>query len=429
MKISQEKQDRIRLVADKIQNNKYLSSVSNGLMGTLPLLMIGAVSTLLSSIPAAGYQAFITKTGLKPLLALPADFTINLIALFAVFIIAYKLAESFEYDALMAGVISLVSFFILTPTKTVEKVKYISYDWLGAKGLFVAMLVGVFSTILYMKIVEKKITIKMPKSVPPTVTKTFAAIIPGMIIVTVFTAIKALAELTGLGSIHDIIYNFLQLPLQHVGGSYFGLVIFILVSEVLWLFGVHGTMVTNVVAKPLLLSMDVANLAAYQAGQPMPFIISWSFRFVYVLIGGSGCTMGLNLLMMFKAKSEQLKAIGKVAFPTSCFSINEPIIFGIPIVLNPIFALPFIITPVITMTIGYVLTVMKIVPTPIGVFLPTGTPLIIAAFIEGGIKVAILQVLLIGVSALCYYPFFKKYDDMKYKEELAQAEVAATELN
>jgi len=167
----------------------------------------------------------------------------------------------------------------------------------------------------------------------------------------------------------------------------------------------------------LLLSMDIANLAAFQAGEPLPFIISWSFRFLYSLVGGGGCTIGLCILMAFKAKSEQLRTIGKIALPTSFCSINEPIIFGVPVVLNHILAIPFIFTPVITTTIAYVVTFMGIVPTPIGIFLPTGTPMLVSAFIQGGFSLIVLQALLIALTVVCYYPFFKKLDSQKCKEE------------
>lgn len=416
-------QEKIGEIAGKIQSNKYLISISNGLMATLPILMIGAISTLLSSVAYEPYQNLITSMGIKSSLALPARLTTDLIALYVSFLVAYRLAESYEHDALMAGIISLMSFLILTPIQMFGKIPAIPFEWLGAKGLFVAMIVGVLSTALYMEIVNRKLIIKMPSSVPPTVTKTFMAIIPGFLIVAIFTTIHALFKLTPLENVHQLIYNFLQIPLQHVGGSYWGLVIFVLVSEVLWLFGIHGSMITNVVAKPILISMDLANLAAFQSGQPLPYVISWSFRFLYVLIGGGGSTLGLCLLMAFRAKSKQLQAVGKLALPTSIFSINEPIIFGVPIVLNPTLAIPFIFTPIITMTIAYLLTVAGIVPIPIGVFLPTGTPVLFSAFVEGGLKLVVLQFLLIGVSAICYYPFFKKLDNKNYLAEVEEEKI------
>lgn len=411
--------DKFAIIADGIQSNRYLQALSGGLMLSLPLLIIGAISVLLSAFPFEGYQAFIKSTGLKPYFALPASFTINLIALYVSFLVAYRLADSYDHDALMAGVTSSIAFLILTPIGVFNKVSAIPFEWLGAKGLFVAMMVALLSTYLYMLIIDKKLVIKMPDSVPPTVTKTFSAIVPILLILIVFTAINAVFAGTVFKNIHNFIYQFLQIPLQYIGGSFWGLCTFLLISQVLWMFGVHGSMVTNVVAKPLLLSMDIANLAAFQAGEPLPFIISWSFRFLYSLIGGGGCTIGLCLLMAFKAKSEQLRTIGKIALPTSCCSINEPLVFGIPIVLNATLAIPYIFTPIVTTSIAYVLTVMGIVPTPIGIFLPTGTPMLFSAFVQGGLTLVALQAVLMIVTIICYYPFFTKLDAQKCKEEAA----------
>ena len=411
--------EKMTVIAGKIQSNKYLQALSGGLMLSLPLLIIGAISTLLSALPFEGYQAFIKDAGLKPYFALAANFTIDLIAFYVAFLVAYRLSESYEHDALMAGITSSIAFLLLTPIGVFDKVKAIPFQWLGASGLFVAMMVALLSTYLYMLIVDKNWVIKMPNGVPPTVTKTFSSIIPILVILAIFTAINALFSATEFKNIHNFIYKFLQIPLQHIGGSFWGLCAFIIISQVLWMFGVHGSMVTNVVAKPLLLSMDIANLAAFKAGEPLPFIISWSFRFLYSLLGGGGCTIGLCLLMAFKAKSEQLRTIGKIALPTSFCSINEPLVFGIPIVLNATLAIPYLLTPLLTTSIAYVLTVMGIVPTPIGIFLPTGSPMLFSAFVQGGITLVILQVFLVAVTIVSYYPSFKKLDAKKCAEEAA----------
>ncbi|MGE7687361.1 PTS sugar transporter subunit IIC [Peribacillus simplex] len=417
MKLQKFNQDKLLSVANVIQNNKYLISVSNGLMATLPILIIGAISTILSSMPFEPYQDFITNIGIKEALALPANLTTNIMALYVAFFVAYRLAESHDHDALAAGTISLICFLVLTPFQVIKELQYMPFEWLGAKGLFVAMIVGVLTTWIYMKIVDRNLVIKMPESVPPTVQKTFASIFPGIVIVALITVIATIFKATSFGSIHQFIYTFLQIPMQHVGGSYWGLLTFVTVANILWLFGIHGSMVTNVVAKPLLLSMDLANLAAFQAGEPLPFVISWAFRFLYSLIGGGGCTLGLCLLLAFRAKSQQLRAIGKIALPTSFFSINEPLIFGIPVVLNPILTIPFILTPIVTMTLAYLATISGLIPTPIGVFLPTGTPVLFSAFVQGGIILVLFQLLMIAVTIVCYYPFFKKLDKQRCAEE------------
>jgi PTS system cellobiose-specific IIC component len=343
--------------------------------------------------------------------------TTNMIALYASFLIAYKLAESLDQDGLTVGVIALMSFLVLTPFAVLDKVKALPYTYLGAAGLFAAIIVGLVSTRIYTFVVRHNWRIQMPAGIPQTVANTFNGLIPGFVVIIIFTCINGLFRLTPFENVHSFVYNSLQAPLQNIGGSFGGLLTVVLVSQTLWLFGIHGTMVTGTIAKPIYYAMDLENLTAFQHGDPLPHIIGWAFLAVFGIIGGAGSTFALNVLMAFKSKSQQLKILGKIALPTSLVRINEPLVFGIPIVLNPTLAIPFVLMPVLGVTIAYIATIFEIIPRMIGILPALGIPIIINALMQGSWKFVALQVIIIAISFIVYYPFFKKLDAEKLEME------------
>ncbi|EGO65038.1 PTS sugar transporter subunit IIC [Acetonema longum] len=408
---------KLQAMAGKLQQNKELNAISSGLVSLLPVLIIGAFSTLFSSMPIEGYQKFLASHGLKQLIALPAEMTTNMIAVYAAFLIAYKLGELLEQDGLTVGIISLMSFLVLTPFAVLDKVKALPYTYLGAAGLFAAIIVGLVSTRIYTFVVQHNWRLQMPAGIPQTVANTFNGLIPGFIVIIVFTCINGLFRLTPFENVHSFVYTSLQVPLQNIGGSFGGLLVVVLMANLLWLFGIHGTMVVGTIVKPIYYAMDLENLTAFQHGDPLPHVIGWAFWVVFGIIGGAGSTFALNVLMAFKSKSQQLRMLGKIALPTSLVRINEPLIFGIPVVLNPILAIPFVLVPVLGVTIAYLATVAGLVPRVIGIFPALGIPIVINAFMQGSWKFVVLQLLIIALSFVIYYPFFKKLDEQKLKME------------
>jgi len=430
MKLNFDKlQGKIMPIATKMSENKYLSAIMDGMSTVLPAIMFGAIASLLVGLPFEGYQNFLTSTGLAPLLNLAADLTIDIIALFVVFFIASSLSTKFGADGNIAGLLGLVSFLIVTPLASVETeagvTSYISFDYLGAKGLFVAIIMGILVGRVYAAFIKKGIVIKLPDGVPPTISKSFAGMIPGFVIGTGALIIDAIFSATSFGSIHGLIYHYVQIPLQSLGDSPWALILCVFVVHFLWLFGVHGMLVVLSVMMPIWLSMDLENLAAFQSGQPGPNIVGMAFIMTYVLLGGSGATLGLNLLML-KAKSKRFKTLGGLSLPAGICGINEPIIFGTPIILNPIMAIPFVLGPVIIAILAYFCTYIGLVPHLSGVNMALGTPIIMTGFLQGSWRIVVLQIVLVVVSALIYYPFFRMADKQAYEQETSGAEAAAT---
>ncbi|MDQ0222612.1 PTS sugar transporter subunit IIC [Streptococcus moroccensis] len=411
-------------IANKIQSNRYISAISNGLMSTLPIMMIGAFSTLLSSMQIEFYQNLIEP--IKGIIGLPATFTTNALSLYAVFAIANELAKSFKKDGTSAGYIALFSFLILTPVSTFElegapmPISALTFDFLGAKGLFAAMIVGILATRIYVFILDKNWTIKMPDGVPPFISKTFSGLIPAFIVAIIFTIISGFFAHTSFGSFHQFIYTVLQIPLQGLGSNIWSMLIALLIMQILWVFGIHGAIVVLAVIRPIMTALDLENLAAYQAGEAMPNLVSGSFWGVYANLAPM---LGLVVVLMFFTKSKQFKMLGRLGAPGALFGIHEPLIFGLPIVMNPILAIPYILTPVICTLIGYFLTVAGILPVTIGMQVPFGAPIFIAGLLQGSWVLGLAQVLMIPLSAAIYYPFVKILDKRNLEQEYVSSEL------
>lgn len=395
--------------ASKIQQNIYMQAISNGLMSTLPIMIIGAFSTLLSSMQVGSYQTLIAP--IKAFIALPATFTTNALALYAAFSIAYRLATLLNQEGMIPGFVSLFSFLVLTPITNFEvgelNVNALTFDWLGAKGLFAAMIVGIVSARLYVFFVDKNFTIKMPDGVPPTISKTFSGLVPAVFVAIIFTVISAIWAQTTFGSFHQFVYTILQIPLQSLGGSIWSICIALLIMQVLWVFGIHGAIVVLAVIRPIMTALDLENLAAYQAGEAMPNIVTGSFWGVYANLSPM---LGLIIVLLFFTKSKQFKVIGRLGAPGSIFGIHEPLIFGLPIVMNPILAIPFIISPIVCVVLGYLLTITNILPIPIGMQVPFGAPIFLSGLLQGSWKLGLIQLLMVPLSAAIYYPFVRILD-------------------
>ncbi|MGT2667107.1 PTS sugar transporter subunit IIC [Streptococcus rifensis] len=410
-------QKKYQPLVNKMSNNRYLKAIMNGMMGAMPVTLIGSLAALIKQFPIESYQNFLTETGLSNILQLPITFTTNFLALIFVFTITNAIVESFNRKGTIAAVIAVVSFMILTPVESVGEgfnmVTNIPMTWLGSTGLFSALIVSIIVGRLFVWITDKGWTIKMPASVPPFITDSFAGLVPGVLIVALFVVIAGLMSNTSYGSIHQLIYGVLQIPLQSLGGNIWAILIVALIGQILWFFGIHGTMVTFGVIMPIWMAMDVAQLNAYSNGQPLPNIVGLQFFMIYCM---GGTAIGLVILMLL-SKTVRYKTLGKLAVVPAIFGITEPVIFGTPLVLNPTFAIPFIFNNVISLSIAYFLTVVGILPRLTGIGAPTGTPILLNGLITGGWKVALFQVFQIFLWIALWYPFFKIAEKQAIEDE------------
>lgn len=401
-------QDKLMAFANAIQRNKYVTAVSTGLLSTMPLMIVGAFGSIINSFGIQAYQDFLKSSGLKYFTNLPNEIGTNLFALFAVFSIGYQFANGEDKDGKTAGIISLMAFLFLTPLTVNESgsMTAIPSTWLGATGLFVAMIIGLLSSKIYCIFDEKGITIKLPDSVPPVITRTFGAILPALTVAAISLALSFAFSKTAWGSMHGAVYALIAKPLTTLGGSFPALLIAVLFTHVLWSIGIHGTMVALSVFYPIWASLDMQNLAAYNSGAPIPNIVSMQFFFFVAFAGGAGNTIAL-IINMLTSKVASNKALGRLGLIPGLFGINEPIIFGMPIVMNPLLIMPFILSPMITTILGYIVCKMGIIAAPSGIASIPGAPIIVNQFLMGGWTWAVFEVVIIIISYLIYFPFFK----------------------
>lgn len=417
--------------AGRLAAQKHLGALKDGIILAMPMIIIGSAFLILGFLPIPGYEDFMARTfgdAWLSKLMYPTDATFNMMGLIAAFGIAYRLAESYGIDAVTAGVISLCAFLLATPFNVpftpegadaaVAVGGAIPVALMGSKGLFVAILIGLFSTEVYRFILKKNIVIKMPDGVPPAVSKSFVALIPGFVVVLIVWVIRLIIEYFGISSIHDVVQLVLGGPLGVLGGSLIGSIAAYMLIMLLWSAGLHGTNIVGGVLNPVWLMATEENQLAFRAGEELPNILTAQFFEVFVNIGGTGATFGLVLIMLLFAKSAQNKQLGRLAIGPGAFMINEPVIFGVPIVMNPLLIIPFFLTPIVLITVTYFAMSMGLVAKPIGVAIPWTTPPLIGGFLAtNSITGSIMQAVNIAIAFAIYFPFFKMWDVMKKKEE------------
>ncbi|MFP7288772.1 PTS transporter subunit EIIC [Shouchella clausii] len=425
---SQSFQIKLQSFAGKLNENFYIKAISQGLSTILPLIILGAFANLLNNLSIESYQAFLESTGLKSIVGIPYTMTIGVISLYAVFFIAYRLSEFFGEDGAGSGLIALASFLFLTPVASLEEADVLPFQFLGAQGLFSAILVALIAGRFYVFIVKSGWTIKMPDGVPPTVSKSFTNLVPGILIGVFFLIVSALFTATDYGNLHSAIYSIIQEPLQNLGGGFWSLIIVVLLINLLWLFGIHGGLVLTPVLMGVWMPLGLENMDQIAAGGEPTNIVTMSLYTEFISLGGAGATFGLCVLMAFIAKSSRYKTLGKLALPASFFSINEPLIFGTPIMLNPFMVIPFIATPVIIGVLTYLLMTIGILPIANGTPMPVGSPLLVGGFVQGGMMLALWQVVSVIISVVIYFPFFKMLDKQALKDE-KQEETAVVNNN
>lgn len=409
--------------ANKLSQNKVLKAISGGFSALLPIIMVGAIASLLSGLNIEVYQNFITSIGLKTIVGYISAYTTNMMAIYAVFSIGNSMAKQLECkdQSILVGIISLMVFLLTIPLGVskdeITIAAAISTTYFGAPGLFTAMIIGCVVPLIYNIFVKHHIVIKMPDGVPPQIANGFSAIIPAVCITAVFAAIRQLCALTSFGTLSGLIYGLLKTPLSHLTNSPITFVVLLLFCNILWFFGIHGGMVTMSFLSMLYMAPALENLEAMAAGQPMPNMLTNTWWFTFAQLGGSGGIIGLAVCMFLFSKSERYKTLGKIAILPALCSISEPIVFGVPLVLNVMMLIPMILSPLCCFLTSYLMTSIGVLPYLNGIQLSTGTPVVLAGFLAGGWRAAIWQIVLVALQAVLYFPFFRMVDKQALEEE------------
>lgn len=421
-------------LAEAIGRNKYLMSIRDGFLLSTPLLIGGSIFLLIANFPIPAWIEFLEGTvvnqatgrTLASYIAKPADATFTIMAVFAVMGIAYSFAEKLGTNKLFGAATALVSWFLIMPYTVTGEVDVngvaqvvsltgVPLGWLGAKGIFVGIFCAFISVHIYTFVEKRGWTIKMPAGVPPTVEESFAALIPAAVVMIIFFAVNLIFGYMGT-DVFQIIFEFLQTPLLNLGDTLGAMVIAYIFLHIFWFFGVNGGSVVGAVFNPILQTLSAGNVAGEH------HIICQQFQDLFATFGGAGSTLSLVIAMLLFCKSKRIKNLGKMSLVPGIFGINEPILFGLPIVLNPAMLVPFILVPTINIVISYFAMAMNFVPICSGVNIPWTTPLVISGFLATNWVGAILQALLLVLGVFIYMPFIKILDKQYLQEEMSNVE-------
>lgn len=427
-------------VGEKLSNFKPLQILRDAFMIAFPLTIFGSICLIIANFPflsnIIGEQGAAT---LNALLGPASTATMSIATIFIVMGIGYYYSKDKNCDAVFGGAIAMSAFLLVTPMEmeytldsgaSVLVSNVYNIDRLGAKGMFAGMIVAYISAMIYCWVVKKNWTIKMPASVPPAVANSFTALIPACITMGIFLIVRICFSYTPWGNVHDFIYQVVQAPLTNLGKGLGATLVAIFCVQLLWFFGLHGQIIVNSVLDPIWNTLTLENLTAFQAGQPLPNIVTKQFIEIFTVgIGGSGMTLAVVILLAFFCKSKQLKQVGRLAAPAGCFNVNEPVIFGLPIVLNPIIAIPWVVAPIVNVCIVYFAMKTGLVPYTTGVTVPWTTPIFISGMLAtnsvmGGI-IQLVELLVVGV---LWFPFIKRLDKTACEEDARlEAEEAAAQ--
>ncbi|MFP5202224.1 PTS cellobiose transporter subunit IIC [Bacillus safensis] len=418
-------------IAGRLNNNRYLGVLRDAFMLAFPLTIFGSIMVVLMNLPFL--DKIMSQTaleGVQSALNIAPSATISIMSVFVVFGIGYYLSKSYDVEAVFGGVIALASFLLLTPFLLEQEggatiAGVIPVDRLGAKGMFLGMITGFLSAEIYRYFVQKKFVINMPQGVPPAVSKSFAALIPATLTLTTFLFINIIITQGFKTNMHDLIYHAIQAPLVGLGSGIIPTLIAVFFIQILWFFGLHGQIIINSVMDPIWNTLSIQNLESYTKTGEVPNIISKQFIEIYTVgMGGTGMTLAVVFTILIFLKSKQLKQVAKLGLGPGLFNVNEPIIFGLPIVMNPLILIPWILAPMVITCITYFAMASGIVPPPTGVNIPWTVPIFISGMMAtNSLAGGLLQLFNLMIVFVIWFPFLKFIDRMNVKNE----KIATTE--
>ncbi|MFV0396003.1 MAG: PTS sugar transporter subunit IIC [Coprobacillaceae bacterium] len=422
-------------IAQKVSGKRHMQAIRKGVVATMSLTIVGSIFAILMNIPYEPLAELLAPYAVE--ISIPYRFTVGVLALYATYGIGANLAKSYKLDGLTGGILATLSFLItvVIPVQVpevlgeageviVEAGRYMSIASLSASSLFGGIVAAIVSVEIYHFCVSRNITIKMPNGVPPEVGNSFAALFPAFFSILFFWVIRHILNID-----INLIISDLLMPLKGflTGNSLLGGLTTVFLICFFWVLGIHGPAIMAPIIRPFWDVSLAENMEAFANGVSafnVPNLFTEKFLQWYVWIGGAGCTLALVILFCF-SKSKYIKSLGKLSIVPSIFNINEPVIFGAPIVMNPILAIPFIIAPLVATTIAYVFYQMGLIPGMVANVTFT-FPAPIAAMMSSNwvVMAAVVSLINFAVSFVIYYPFFKVFEKQELKKEL-EAENAA----
>ncbi|MGT2785860.1 PTS sugar transporter subunit IIC [Streptococcus merionis] len=413
-------------IAVAIDDNKYLAAIKNTFTIYMPFVIVGSFSTLFKVLLSSTTTGLAQFSGFGWLVSLEPAFnamnyaTMNIMSLAIPVILGAMLARQNKVNELFAAIVALSSYVAVVPQSikaTVDGAEAVlaalPVASTNASGLFIGMVVAIISVEIFSKLSKiEKLQIQMPPSVPAGITKSFNVMLPIFIVIVTFSLLGTIFyNLTGT-YINEFIYKILQGPLETIAQTPAGIIILIVISQLFWLVGIHGGLIITPIRNPLLIAALAANIEAFTASNAPQNPVTLGFWNVFVATGGAGYTLSLIIALLFFSKKDDSREIAKISFAPGIFGISEPIVFGLPLVLNPIYAIPFVFVSAINSGVALLFFQMGFL-TPNTIDIPFGLPLFLNAFIGYGWQGAVVQALLIALGVIMYAPFVLSANRMK----------------
>lgn len=405
----------------KLSEITALKAMTQGLMATMPLTLGTFLIAIIAAFPIDAWQNWLTQSGTINDLQAVAGGTTEILAIFLVPCIAYKYATLKGKDGISALVMALGFYLILVPQKIQVSADNIlnafQKDYLGSLGVFIGIVVALVVSKLYCWLTDKGLVLKLPDSIPAYVSQSFSTVFVSIIIFALAFVVRVGFSLTSYGNIFNFFQTFITAPFMRVGNSTVVIIGLACLANLVWCFGIHpATLVT--IQMPIFATSIAGNIAAYQQGNALPYLAFSVLTFGFLTIGGQGGTLGLSVNMLLFSKSERYKALSKISIVPSLFNINEPLIFGAPIIMNPIYVIPMVLSSLVSGIIGVLAINLGIfnAMNPL-IMLPNIIPTPIAIFASSGIIAALCVVVAIVALTALYHPFFKYADKMALEEE------------
>ena len=412
-------------VASKVADSKMLDALMGGMMCTLPMTLGVSVIAILINFPIPGFSDWVVSSGLMATGNSILTVTMNMMGIYISFFIGLRWGKVCGLSGYTGGIVSGAVFLAFMPQQSFEDIpmaSFINTSYMGSNGIFVAILLGLIVPKVT-AILMSKLEIKLPDMVPPMVADSLSPMFAAIVLFTAVWFAKWGLSFTPWGNLFDMINTLIGTPVTMVGASPLAYIIVCSLQSIFWFFGVHPNVILNFYA-PVIMACSAANTEAIIAGEALPYG-AWAVVALGTAIGGQANALGISISLLF-TKSERFKAIRGIALVPSLFNISEPLMFGLPVVLNPMYFIPFVLNiPVCAIVVQALYALGLGAAFNPTIQLPWVLPQPVIAFMQGGIGCLVISVAVLAVSVLMYTPFTLMADRQALREEQAALEESA----
>lgn len=409
-------------ISTKIGSNKVLKGLSEGMIMTLPLTLGASLFMVLGNFPVPAFSNWLNAIGVGAQLNAIAGGTLSILALYISFTVAYSYAKQLKAEATTAGILSLASFLIIMPQTVGEgknMVGAFAGTYLGSQGIFVAILVGLVVSGVYARLSRVPwLNIKLPDSVPPMIANSFSPLLVSLIIFLGDFLVRLGFSYTQWANIFDFINKIIAAPLVSVGGSVPAFILVYMLANLFFWFGLHPAPIQSIM-QTIATSMMLVAVTNNNAGAPVKYLTNLVV-FDFVNNDGTGSTLSLLIAVFIFARAKRYRSLAKLAIIPNIFGINEPVVFGLPIMFNALMIIPFVFSTLVSAGIAWIAVKVGFIATyhaSVAMSMPWTLPKFITSFFIYGWQGVVLRLFIMAVLVFLYLPFLKMLDKKELDEE------------